>query len=149
MLRHSASQVFGGKHPALSPRGDDDIEPRPNWLLISKNSRPVVERLHQLPNPDLSSPHFEESAPMLAPIIQPLPHVRHMPSTSAPFSSASTMITPIATRDASSLHPVFFTARLRKSPFVLNAAGLVNPVAHGYAYEESRRRVGGAIPAML
>ncbi|CAJ2513679.1 Uu.00g017980.m01.CDS01 [Anthostomella pinea] len=52
-------------------------------------------------------------------------------------------------RDTSNLHPVFFTARLQKSPFVLDAAAVASPVAHGYVYHESQRRADGAIPAML
>ncbi|KAI1461303.1 hypothetical protein F4805DRAFT_277875 [Annulohypoxylon moriforme] len=151
MLRHSASQIFGGKHPALSPRGDDVIEPRPNWLQLSypTNSFPVVEQFHQISNPDLNPPHFQETDPMPAPVIQPPPRVCHMQSTPTPFTSTPTMISPVTTRDASNLHPVFFTERLRRSPFVLDAVGLTSPVAYGYSYEEARRRAGGAIPAML
>ncbi|KAI1210943.1 uncharacterized protein F4807DRAFT_44146 [Annulohypoxylon truncatum] len=149
MLRHSISQIFGGKHPALSPRGDDDIGPRPNRPSNPTISFSVVGQLHQFPHHDLTPPHFQESAPMAAPAIQPPPRVSHMPSAPAPFSSAPTMISPVVTRDASNLHPVFFTERLRKSPFVLDAVGLTSPVAHGYAYEEARRRAGGAIPALL
>ncbi|KAI8624546.1 hypothetical protein F5Y19DRAFT_480567 [Xylariaceae sp. FL1651] len=56
-------------------------------------------------------------------------------------------------RDASSLHPVFFTARLRRSPLVLNAVSSpsvtssLSPVAHGYVYREERltKRPGGAM----
>lgn len=148
MLRHSASQIFGGKHPALSPRGDDDIEPRPNWLLNPTNLRLSVAQLHQVSSHDINTPYFQEPVLMPPPVIQPPPRVCHMPSAPTPFSSASTMISPIA-RDSSNLHPVFFTERLRRSPFVLDAVGLTNPVAYGYAYEEARRRAGGAIPSML
>ncbi|KAI1095796.1 hypothetical protein F5B19DRAFT_268033 [Rostrohypoxylon terebratum] len=149
MLRHSASQIFGGKHPALSPRGDDDIEPRPIWLSNPTNLRLAVARSHQISNSDIHTPHFQEPASMPPPVIQPPPRVCHMPSAPIPSSSVPNMISPIATRDTSNLHPVFFTERLRRSPFVLDAVGLTNPVAYGYAYEEARRRAGGAIPAML
>ncbi|GAW10737.1 hypothetical protein ANO14919_000720 [Xylariales sp. No.14919] len=58
-------------------------------------------------------------------------------------------------RDVSSLHPVFFTGRLRRSAPILNTAphapavaataSLLNPVAHGYVYRDERlnRRPGG------
>ncbi|GAP86349.1 hypothetical protein SAMD00023353_1800590 [Rosellinia necatrix] len=54
-------------------------------------------------------------------------------------------------RDVSSLHPVFFTGRLRRSApaagGILPAAtsSLLNPVAYGYVYRDERlmRRPGG------
>ncbi|RYC54396.1 hypothetical protein CHU98_g11818 [Xylaria longipes] len=57
-------------------------------------------------------------------------------------------------RDVSSLHPVFFTGRLRRSSSVPTTAtggplaaagisGLINPVAHGYVEERLGRRPGG------
>jgi hypothetical protein len=48
-----------------------------------------------------------------------------------------------AHRDAATVHPVFFTERLQRSPFVVDpmaaAAVHANPVAHGYAYPETSR----------
>ncbi|KAI1815166.1 hypothetical protein GGS20DRAFT_544712 [Poronia punctata] len=44
--------------------------------------------------------------------------------------------------DASSLHPVFFTGRLRRSPAAAPGPNL-SPVAHGYVYNDERRRPGG------
>ncbi|KAI0899775.1 hypothetical protein F4806DRAFT_265239 [Annulohypoxylon nitens] len=86
---------------------------------------------------------------MPPPVIQPPPRVCHMSSAPTPFSSVPSLVSPTTMKDSSNLHPVFFTERLRRSPFVLDAVGLTNPVAYGYAYEEARRRAGGAIPSML
>ncbi|KAK5625026.1 hypothetical protein RRF57_000742 [Xylaria bambusicola] len=50
-------------------------------------------------------------------------------------------------RDVSSLHPVFFTGRLRPATGVpvSVAANLLHPVAHGYVYRDERlaTRSGG------
>lgn len=41
---------------------------------------------------------------------------------------------------ASSLHPAFFTDRLRRAPATLAVGSLVSPVTQGYVYQESERR---------
>ncbi|RYP72065.1 hypothetical protein DL770_008022 [Monosporascus sp. CRB-9-2] len=50
-----------------------------------------------------------------------------------------------ATRDVSSLHPVFFTERLlrKRSSFAPAPAAGTSPVAHGYTYHAAARRSGG------
>ncbi|KAI1409597.1 hypothetical protein F5Y13DRAFT_169621 [Hypoxylon sp. FL1857] len=165
MLRHSISQVFGSKHPVLSPRGDDDIGPRP---FDTTNLALQAQKLHQvshgaksiaLPlNSSLQLSQYQELTPMPmlaptpAPAIQPMPLLSHMPRNVAaqvPHSSTPATISHIAPMDASNLHPVFFTERLRRSPFILDAVGVTSPVAHGYAYQEVQRGVNGTVPAML
>ncbi|KAI0910070.1 hypothetical protein F4823DRAFT_562255 [Ustulina deusta] len=66
----------------------------------------------------------------------------HQPSSSSSPSQIQTRASPQA-RDVSSLHPVFFTGRLRRSaPTTRNAvapaSSLVHPVAHGYVYHDER-----------
>ncbi|KAH7031234.1 uncharacterized protein B0I36DRAFT_120276 [Microdochium trichocladiopsis] len=69
-------------------------------------------------------------------------------------------------RDVSSLHPVFFTERLQRTPFPQAQSGGSgggsgrggggfpashhhNPVAHGYMYHETRRRAeGSSVPRL-
>ncbi|KXJ85515.1 hypothetical protein Micbo1qcDRAFT_237451 [Microdochium bolleyi] len=70
-------------------------------------------------------------------------------------------------RDVSSLHPVFFTERLQRTPFPMAASSpstqpprgsvgggsggamFTNPVAHGYMYHETRRRAeGSSVPRL-
>ncbi|OTA63628.1 hypothetical protein K449DRAFT_432936 [Hypoxylon sp. EC38] len=151
MLRHSVSQVFGSKHPALSPRGDDDIGPRPfdatNFALqAQKLSRRTSSNSPAL-NPSLQSSQYQDLTP--APAIQPMPILSHMPRNVAGPVTHSSTISHVAQRDASNLHPVFFTERLRRTPFILDAVGVTSPVACGYAYQEVQRRADGTIPAML
>ncbi|KAI1423281.1 hypothetical protein F5Y12DRAFT_716467 [Xylaria sp. FL1777] len=76
----------------------------------------------------------------------------HQPSSSPSSSPPLQVQIPASQqlRDVSSLHPVFFTGRLQRSPSVIpNAAAptssLVHPVAHGYVYRDERlmRRPGG------
>ncbi|KAI0874657.1 hypothetical protein GGS24DRAFT_500605 [Hypoxylon argillaceum] len=62
---------------------------------------------------------------------------RHQPQFHIPASQPQ--------RDVSSLHPVFFTGRLRRSPSILPtgppaaaASSLLHPVAHGYVYRDER-----------
>ncbi|KAI1168335.1 hypothetical protein F5B18DRAFT_598033 [Nemania serpens] len=66
-------------------------------------------------------------------------------------------------RDASNLHPVFFTRRLQRSPspFIplpngvvspaaaAGVSGVLNPVAHGYVYRDERQLRGRAGVPML
>ncbi|KAI1377716.1 hypothetical protein F4677DRAFT_415297 [Hypoxylon crocopeplum] len=90
--------------------------------------------------------------PAPIPVIQPLPLPGHMlpgASPSVSYPPAPIIISQIAGRDTSNLHPVFFTERLRRSPLVLGAAAVTNPVAHGYAYHNTQRRADGTIPARL
>ncbi|RYP54635.1 hypothetical protein DL769_010319 [Monosporascus sp. CRB-8-3] len=55
-----------------------------------------------------------------------------------------------AARDASNLHPVFFTGRWRRAPFAPAAAARTSPVAHGYVYQAAPRRgADGAAVARL
>ncbi|KAI0840998.1 hypothetical protein F5Y06DRAFT_235165 [Hypoxylon sp. FL0890] len=166
MLRHSISQVFGSKHPALSPRGDDDIGPRQpfdtkNFALRSHKQHQIHHSANSsFPplNPLLEISHYRELTPMPvltptpAPAIQPMPLLSHMPRNAAaavPSSSTPLTRSQVVPRDASSLHPVFFTERLRRTPFIHDAVGVTSPVAHGYAYQEVQRRANGIIPAML
>ncbi|KAJ1333409.1 hypothetical protein MN608_03399 [Microdochium nivale] len=65
-------------------------------------------------------------------------------------------------RDVSSLHPVFFTLRLQRTPFPTarpfplvpggggGGSGMYNnPVTHGYMYHETRRRAeGSSVPRL-
>ncbi|KAI0387839.1 hypothetical protein F5Y04DRAFT_12592 [Hypomontagnella monticulosa] len=155
MLRHSISQVFGSKHPALSPRESDDIrQPRPSYVTYQF----PAQRLHQVSDSDflnvshlnlsLRPTHAQESIPMPVsmpipmpgPAMQSLPLPGHMPPATAPvpYSPAPAMLSQAVRRDASNLHPVFFTERLRRSPFVLDAVGVTSPVAHGYAYHNAQ-----------
>ncbi|OTA96087.1 hypothetical protein M434DRAFT_151675 [Hypoxylon sp. CO27-5] len=154
MLRHSVSQVFGSKHPALSPRGDDDIGPRPfdatNFAIQAQTLYQVSRRSSSnapVLNPLLESSQYQDLTP--APAIRPMPTLSHMPRNVAGPVPHSSTISHVAQRDASNLHPVFFTERLRKTPFILDAVGVTSPVACGYAYQEVQRRADGTIPAML
>ncbi|KAI1142381.1 hypothetical protein F5Y05DRAFT_224611 [Hypoxylon sp. FL0543] len=162
MLRHSISQVFGSQHPAISPRGDDDIGPRPFDTTSFALRSP---KRHQIPhgaNPSVSSLNTslqisqgQELTPISAltpPPAPAMPLLSHMPQNAAapvPQSSRPVAVSPVAHRDASSLHPVFFTERLRRTPFILDTVGVTSPVAHGYAYQEVQRGAVGTIPAML
>ncbi|OTB08185.1 hypothetical protein M426DRAFT_202207 [Hypoxylon sp. CI-4A] len=154
MLRHSISQVFGAKHPALSARENDDIRPR--------FTQPYATNSYSIQRPDRVSgsantnvPHLEPSlqpsqyqnpaampisTPAPAPAFQPLPLLGHAPQTPSTVSQ-------VTIRDTSNLHPVFFTARLRKSPFILDAVAITSPVAYGY--QEVHRRADGTILALL
>ncbi|KAI0853006.1 hypothetical protein F5Y00DRAFT_158743 [Daldinia vernicosa] len=163
MLRHSVSQVFGLKHPALSPRENDDIgqQPRPPNVRTNQLSTqvPPHEPDNICPNAlSLNSPsqssYSQEpiSMPMPTPVpvpaVQPLPLPDHMPQgISAPTLYPSTLTT--RKMDASSLHPVFFSERLQRSPFVFDAAEVTSPVAHGYAYPETQRGADGSISSRL
>lgn len=159
MLRHSVSQVFGSEHPALSPRGDDDIGPRlfdkTNFSLQAQRPYQVSRRTSSNSprlNPSLQSSQYQELTPV--PAIQPMPILSHshMPRNvagSIPRLPTPVTISQVTQRDASNLHPVFFTERLRRSPFILDAVGVTSPVACGYAYQEVQRRADGTVPAML
>lgn len=48
-------------------------------------------------------------------------------------------------------HPVFFTEKLRRPPVTLAPGMGLNPVAHGYVYQDGRRRlaVEGSSPPKL
>ncbi|KAK0735817.1 hypothetical protein B0T21DRAFT_192583 [Apiosordaria backusii] len=39
-------------------------------------------------------------------------------------------------------HPVFFTDKLRRPPFTLGSGPQLNPVAHGYVYQDATRANG-------
>ncbi|KAI0435303.1 hypothetical protein F5Y09DRAFT_336768 [Xylaria sp. FL1042] len=75
----------------------------------------------------------------------------HRPSSSSPSPPHFQNPPPQQLRDVSSLHPVFFTGRLQRSPLIPNAVAptpvpsLLHPVAHGYVYRDERlmRRPGG------
>lgn len=61
------------------------------------------------------------------------------------FQAAWERHQPSPLNDATTRHPVFFTDRLRRSPLAGPAAPspLNNPVAHGYAYQETPRNPSG------
>lgn len=63
---------------------------------------------------------------------------QHHPPSATPRLSSSSIIIPCA----SSLHPAFFTDRLRRTPvsFSSGTATAESPVTLGYAYQESERR---------
>ncbi|KAI1658004.1 hypothetical protein F4813DRAFT_67585 [Daldinia decipiens] len=163
MLRHSVSQIFGLKHPALSPRENDDIgrQPRPPNVTTNQLSAQMSPHESDIIFPNVlslnSSPQSSYSqepismpmpTPVPVPAVQPLPLPGHMPQgIAAPIPYTSTLAT--MKMDASSLHPVFFTERLQRSPFVFDAAGVTSPVAHGYAYPETQRRTDGTISSRL
>lgn len=42
--------------------------------------------------------------------------------------------------NAATLHPAFFTERLRKSPIVVGSGMMDSPVTQGYAYQDAERR---------
>ncbi|KAI2637146.1 hypothetical protein GGS26DRAFT_547520 [Hypomontagnella submonticulosa] len=150
MLRHSISQVFGLKHPALSPRESDDITGRQPRSSYVKSQFPA-QRQHQVSDSDflnksylnltLQPSNIQGPIPMPAPVMQPLSLPGHMPPAVAapvPYSPAPAMLSQAVRRDASNLHPVFFTERLRRSPLMLDAAGMTSPVAHGYVYHTAQ-----------
>ncbi|KAI0111358.1 hypothetical protein F4814DRAFT_450033 [Daldinia grandis] len=163
MLRHSVSQIFGLKHPALSPRENDDIgqQPRPPNLTTNQVSTQlspnesdsiIPDVLFLNPSPQSSYSQQPISVPMPTPVpvptVQPLPLPGHMPqSILTPIPYPSTLAT--MKMDASSLHPVFFTERLRRSPFVFDAVGVTSPIAQGYGYPETERRTNGTISSRL
>ncbi|KAI0014443.1 hypothetical protein F4779DRAFT_559827 [Xylariaceae sp. FL0662B] len=203
-LRHSSSQVFGTKHPALSPREDDDRADsyRYPWMWRGRTAahapveQPRIYNTTTITTKQASSSHihhaqhhiFNSNTP------PPLPSPSHAPNSQipnvaalyeaapasssssplyfqeqqqplAPMATAAQMRMPIPTRvspyssvtaphirDASTLHPVFFTPRLRKSAFGADAAAAAaaSPVAHGYVYHLTQGRgAEGAVPAML
>ncbi|ORY65299.1 uncharacterized protein BCR38DRAFT_432402 [Pseudomassariella vexata] len=78
-----------------------------------------------------------------------------MPTTSLAPIASTTPIVPVLqaawhSGDTAVLHPVFFTQRLHRSPFVpLAAAAITSPVAHGYTYSEAQRRSGGGLSSRL
>ncbi|KAK6957715.1 hypothetical protein Daesc_000503 [Daldinia eschscholtzii] len=162
MLRHSISQVFGSKHPALSPRENDGIgrQPRPldttSQLSAqipnreSGNTFPNVSSLNSSPEPLYSQEPIAMPMPnpVPAPAVQPLPLPGHNPQNFVVSVPAPAALRTMG-MDASSLHPVFFTERLRRSPFVGDTAGVTNPVAYGYSYQETQRRIDGTVPSML
>ncbi|KAI5920200.1 hypothetical protein F4810DRAFT_713721 [Camillea tinctor] len=169
MLRHSASQVFGSKHPALTrASANDDRTPPPAWAwgISSGNSRMVTQQqqppnfLSQAQTQAQYGEPFLAQDPMLFGPGGPM-SMTTMPyrtsSTANPASSSSSSSSKEAEAKgmmammvitAASRHPVFFTERLHPSPFVLDAAAITSPVAHGYVYHENQRRADGAIPAM-
>ncbi|KAI2779091.1 hypothetical protein F4815DRAFT_203620 [Daldinia loculata] len=155
MLRHSVSQVFGLKHPALSPRENDDIGQQPRLPDIKTNqlsaqTSPNVLSLNSSPQSSYSQEPISMPMPTPVPVpaVQPLPLPGHMSQgISAPIPYPSTLAT--MKMDASNLHPVFFTERLRRSPFVFDSVGVTSPVAHGYAYPETQRRTDGTISSRL
>ncbi|KAI8959019.1 hypothetical protein F5Y11DRAFT_18700 [Daldinia sp. FL1419] len=162
MLRHSVSQVFGLKHPALSPRENDDIKRQPRPLKIATQfSTQVPPQEPSSVIPDVVSLNSSSqplgtqeptSMPMPTPVpalaVQPLPLPGHMSQTiSAPIPHPPTLAA--MGMDASSLHPVFFTERLRRSPLLFDAAGVISPVAYGYAYQETQRGHDGTISSRL
>ncbi|KAI1503850.1 hypothetical protein F5X99DRAFT_373623 [Biscogniauxia marginata] len=196
MLRHSASQIFGSKHPALTRANTNDDRTTPMWMwgIGSRNSRVVAQQQQELPpvqtqqlqNEAAALPIFADPSLVFAPAGPAMPITTTTtippgnPSTQIPagFESAweggakqqqqqkhhhsqdeNAMLTTMALvaaaaarngRDTSSRHPVFFTERLHPAPFyVLDAAAVTSPVAHGYVYHENQRRADGAIPAML
>ncbi|KAI1470667.1 uncharacterized protein F4812DRAFT_274356 [Daldinia caldariorum] len=166
MLRHSISQVFGSKHPALSPRENDGIG-RPPWLSLNTTASQLsvqqphresgstfldISSLNPSSQPSYSQEPIVMSMPMPtsvpAPAVQPLPLPGHMPQSFATSMPSPSTLTTVM-MDASSLHPVFFTERLRKSPFVVDGVEVTSPVAYGYGYRETQRRIDGAVPSML
>lgn len=42
--------------------------------------------------------------------------------------------------NAATLHPAFFTERLRKSPIVVGSGIMDSPVTQGYVYQDAERR---------
>ncbi|KAI1083411.1 hypothetical protein F5B20DRAFT_404388 [Whalleya microplaca] len=169
-LRHSASQIFGSKHPALSPREDDDRadcypwrqrgraahaaeQPRtPNSQAsaVAANETPAIITLSHFPEPQqpLIPMAAQMSIPFMAPPLQPPQHFTSSSSSSSPTAVAAWGQQ--TARNTANLHPVFFTARLRRSPFVLDAVAVTSPVAHGYVYHQTQRGLAeGAVPAML
>ncbi|KAI2624174.1 hypothetical protein GGR54DRAFT_564415 [Hypoxylon sp. NC1633] len=167
MLRHSVSQVFGSEHPALSPRESDDIrQPRP----FNVTKRFAFQEPHQVShgavsnalslNPSHQLPYSQDFAPvpmpapmpMPTPAMQPLPLPGHMLPGALPSASyppTTNAISQVIRRDTANLHPVFFTERLRRTPFVLDASAVTSPVAHGYTYHDAQGRADGSIPARL
>ncbi|KAH8161151.1 hypothetical protein CIB48_g7089 [Xylaria polymorpha] len=72
-------------------------------------------------------------------------HHHHRPQSS-PFQGIPAQQQQQQPRDVSSLHPVFFTGRLRRvssSAPTAGISGLISPVAHGYVDERLARRPGG------
>ncbi|KAK4231386.1 hypothetical protein QBC38DRAFT_247364 [Podospora fimiseda] len=42
-------------------------------------------------------------------------------------------------------HPVFFTDKLRRPPFTMGTGPQLNPVAHGYVYQDAPPRSNGRL----
>ncbi|KAI0597852.1 hypothetical protein F4775DRAFT_558918 [Biscogniauxia sp. FL1348] len=156
MLRHSASQIFGSKHPALTRASANDDRTPPPWMwggVGSGNSTMRAQQRQQSQEFQSQIPAQDPSpfVPMSSPAI---PYRRASPPTmTAEQPEDILMMTMVSAaahdRSASSLHPVFFTERLHRSPLVLLDTAVTSPVAHGYVYHENQRRADGAIPAML
>ncbi|KAK4181813.1 hypothetical protein QBC36DRAFT_172 [Triangularia setosa] len=49
---------------------------------------------------------------------------------------------PMPAFNPSHCHPVFFTDKLRRPPMTLGSGPQLNPVAHGYVYQDATRTVG-------
>ncbi|KAL8400004.1 hypothetical protein RB594_000421 [Gaeumannomyces avenae] len=74
-------------------------------------------------------------------------------ATAAPMLPPQTPLAPpprsaAAFMDPSRCHPVFFTARAWRPISSGSSAAWQSPVAHGYAYQDSRRQSEGAAPRL-
>ncbi|KAI1244380.1 hypothetical protein MGN70_014252 [Eutypa lata] len=134
--------------PALKVRVTSDTLPTAN-----SDGAQALRLLNHIPGTSISSlmsmattttaTATATATPMLTTINIHMPHLPRQ--TPLPAMGAHQ-----AGRDVSSLHPVFFTGRLHRSPFASNPAGVMaNPVAHGYMYHASQRGADGAAVARL
>ncbi|KAL8285544.1 hypothetical protein RB600_009799 [Gaeumannomyces tritici] len=73
-------------------------------------------------------------------------------ATAAPMLPPQTPLAPprsaAAFMDPSRCHPVFFTARAWRPISGGPSATWQSPIAHGYAYQDSRRQSEGAAPRL-
>ncbi|KAI2606878.1 uncharacterized protein GGS25DRAFT_493603 [Hypoxylon fragiforme] len=134
---------------------------QPRTQLPSSSNNNNNNNNNAIPPPNASSALTQE--PLLLPLLPPLPSDfpepimpvtqpplprRSIAGSHAPMTTNAASLQARQPRDASNLHPVFFTERLlRRSALAVDAASTTNPAAHGYVYQGARW--GDAIPAML
>lgn len=166
--RHTASQIFGSQHPALSAPAREADNKQGIWRcqaphLPSKphQLQPQACQLFEGQQPSqapqympsfttatlvpLTLSPFTDSLDLLAATFNPMMPVRGGPLRTANNDAPPTSM-PVSResqgRNVSVLHPVFFAETLQRSPFVLNAAAVLSPVAYGYAIPEVDRKYG-------